>query len=73
MITVGHHLENQDEFNRIIQNLRVIGRATPADKQRLVAGLKGMVSIGENHSVAVVGEGINDVDAFKVADVSFAL
>jgi len=58
----------------------VIGRAEPEDKRRLIAGLKGMnAGYGEDdHGVAarkvgVIGEGINDLQAFKAADVSFAL
>ena len=70
-VIVGYNLTNQDEFNSIIENLRVIGRATAADKQRLIAGLKGMDDA--QHRVGVVGEGLNDVDAFELADVSFAL
>jgi len=74
---ITYRLQNQDEFNRIIQSLKVIGRARPEDKQRLIAGLKGMNQDQEDASqlrrVAVIGEGINDVKAFKTADVSFAL
>ena len=75
--TYSYSLTNQEEFNRIIENLKVIGRARPEDKQRLIAGLKGMNQNEEDASqwrrVAVIGEGINDVRAFKTADVSFAL
>ena len=69
----------QIAFNRIIGSLKVIGRAEPEDKLRLVAGLRGMVSIDEDdieserRRVAVVGEGINDLDAFSAANVSFAV
>jgi len=34
--------QGQEEFNRIIVSLKVIGRAEPEDKLRLVAGLRGM-------------------------------
>ena len=75
--TYSYSLTNQEEFKRIIANLKVIGRARPEDKQRLIAGLKGMNQNEEDASewrrVAVIGEGINDVRAFKTADVSFAL
>lgn len=69
---------NQQQFDRIIETLKVIGRAEPQDKLRLVAGLKGMRSGMDDDDtplrrVAVVGEGINDIDAFKAADVSFAV
>jgi len=72
-----YSLSNQAEFARIIGQLRVIGRADPETKRRLVAGLKGMNAGEEDDSkfrrVAVIGEGITDVQAFQVADVSFAL
>lgn len=51
-----------------MENLRVLARATPEDKLLLTVGLKNL----ENR-VAVVGEGINDVEAFKEAHVSFAM
>ena len=74
---VNYRLSNQARFNEIIENLKVIGRARPQDKQRLIAGLKGMNHGVEDASqwrrVAVIGEGINDVKAFHTADVSFAL
>ena len=58
--------------------MKVIGRAEPKDKLALVAGLRGMRNgIDDDDTpsrrVAVVGEGINDVEASKAADVSFAV
>lgn len=84
----------QENFNQLIVSLKVLGRAEPEDKLRLVAGLRGMTEEheqeavgvdedgGENppeiisvptRKVAVVGEGINDIEAFNAANVSFAL
>jgi len=75
--SISYRLTRQENFNNIIQTLKVIGRAEPEDKRRLIAGLKGMQGNHEEgeslRKVAVVGEGINDVEAFKAADVSFAL
>ena len=53
----------------------MLGRAEPEDKLRLVTGLRGMSDDGVNpeKKVAVVGEGINDVEAFAAANVSFAV
>ena len=50
--------------------MKVIGRAEPEDKLRLVVGLSRNE---EPRQVAIVGEGINDVEAFDAADVSFAV
>lgn len=67
----------QQAFNRIIGSLKVIGRAEPEDKLRLVVGLRGHLEDEEDETsgrrVAVVGEGINDVEAFEAANVSFAV
>jgi magnesium-transporting ATPase (P-type) len=74
---IEYELENQDTFASIIHDLKVIGRADPETKRRLIAGLKGLNRDEEDTSkhrrVAVIGEGINDVKAFRTADVSFAL
>ena len=54
----------------------MLGRAEPEDKLRLVTGLRGMCDDGVNpveKKVAVVGEGINDIEAFAAANVSFAV
>jgi magnesium-transporting ATPase (P-type) len=75
--TITYSLTNQQGFNQIIGNLKVIGRAEPEDKLRLIAGLKGMNDNDDNFDsfkrVACVGEGINDIEAFEAADVSFAV
>lgn len=61
-------IQNKQEFAAIASRLRVLGRAIPYDKHLLVVGLK---DLGKN--VAVTGDGINDVDALKAADVGFAM
>jgi len=75
--TFTYSLTNQQRFNQIIGTLKVIGRAEPQDKLRLVAGLRGMREHEDDENsgrkVAVVGEGINDIDAFRAANVSFAV
>ena len=65
---------NQEAFNDIVDSLKVIGRAVPEDKLRLVVALKNAPdhSTGRERRVGIVGEGINDVEAFDAADVSFA-
>jgi len=63
-LSVSYKLSEQERFNDIISDLKVIGRAQPEDKQRLIAGLKGMKESGAHKRVGVVGEGINDVKAF---------
>jgi Ca2+ transporting ATPase len=66
--SVKLYVQNKKEFLTIANRLRVLGRAIPSDKLLLVTGLKE-----QNKTVAVTGDGINDVDALKNADVGFAM
>ena len=65
-----YNLPNQQAFNQIIENLKVLGRATPEDKLLLTVGLQNM---DQAKKVAVVGDGINDLEALAQANVSFAM
>jgi calcium-translocating P-type ATPase len=57
-----------EELEKLLPNLRVIARALPTDKSRLVriAQHAGMV-------VGMTGDGVNDSAALKQADVGFAM
>ncbi|BFU21882.1 plasma membrane calcium-transporting ATPase putative [Entamoeba histolytica] len=57
-----------EEIIEKLENLRVIARCSPQDKERLV---KLLISQGE--VVAVTGDGTNDVPALKAADVGLAM
>nr|QOX89495.1 HAD family hydrolase ['Parthenium hysterophorus' phyllody phytoplasma] len=46
----------------------VFGRATPEQKQILISSLKN-----NNQKVAMIGDGVNDILAFKTADLSIAM
>lgn len=48
--------------------MKVLARAIPYDKHLLVVGLKEL-----GKAVAVTGDGINDVDALRSADVGFSM
>lgn len=52
----------------IIPELKVIARANAHDKLLMVIGLKEMGSV-----VAATGDGINDIEALKNADVGLAM
>ncbi|KAJ5682263.1 ATPase P-type K/Mg/Cd/Cu/Zn/Na/Ca/Na/H-transporter [Penicillium macrosclerotiorum] len=56
------------QMNQIIPRLQVIARSSPEDKKILVNALK---KLGE--TVAVTGDGTNDAQALKNADVGFAM
>jgi len=66
---LSHRLENQEKFNeQLYPTLKVIGRANPEHKKLFAVGLQAL-----NKKVAVVGDGINDVEVFRQANVSFAM
>lgn len=56
------------EVKEMLPNLRVIARALPLDKQRLVK-----LSQELNLVVGMTGDGVNDSPALKKADVGFAM
>ncbi|MBR0069658.1 MAG: HAD-IC family P-type ATPase, partial [Synergistaceae bacterium] len=61
--------ENTDEeLKAILPNLRVISRALPSDKSRLVKIAQEL-----NLVVGMTGDGVNDSPALKKADVGFAM
>jgi calcium-translocating P-type ATPase len=57
-----------DEVSQILPRLRVIARALPQDKSRLVR-----ISQSMNLVVGMTGDGVNDSPALKAADVGFAM
>lgn len=59
---------NDEELKKIIPRLKVVSRALPKDKKRLVLLSKelGLVT-------GMTGDGVNDCIALKKADVSFAM
>ena len=70
-LTLTSHELNQltdDEVMKILSKLKVIARAMPDDKSRLVsiAQRKGLV-------VGMTGDGVNDAVALKKADIGFSM
>lgn len=59
---------SDDDVIRLLPRLRVVARALPTDKSRLVklSQKAGLV-------VGMTGDGINDAPALKIADVGFAM
>jgi P-type E1-E2 ATPase len=51
-----------------MENLKVLARATPLDKEILIRGLKF-----RNKIVAVTGNGITDVKCLQIANVGLAM
>ena len=59
---------NDDELKEIIPRLRVVARALPTDKSRLVRIAQELDLV-----VGMTGDGVNDSPALKKADVGFAM
>ena len=59
---------SDEELKKVIGNLKVVARALPTDKSRLVRVLESM-----NLVVGMTGDGVNDAPALKKADVGFAM
>ncbi len=61
-------LMSDDDIRAILPTLRVVARALPTDKSRLVRIAQSM-----NLVVGMTGDGVNDAPALKAADVGFAM
>jgi HAD ATPase, P-type, family IC len=57
-----------DEFDRVVLEHDIFGRVTPEQKQKMVTVLQEA-----GKTVAMSGDGVNDVLALKKADISFAM
>ena len=60
--------KSDDELKAILPRLRVVSRALPSDKSRLVRVAQEL-----NLVVGMTGDGVNDSPALKKADVGFAM
>lgn len=59
---------SDEEIKKILPNIRVIARALPTDKSRMVR-----ISQELNLVCGMTGDGVNDAPALKRADVGFAM
>lgn len=59
---------SDDKLKKILPNLRVVARALPSDKSRLVRVAQELDLV-----VGMTGDGVNDSPALKKADVGFAM
>lgn len=59
---------SDDEIKAILPKLKVVSRALPTDKSRLVRIAQSL-----DHVVGMTGDGVNDSPALKKADVGFAM
>ena len=61
-------LDTDADFDLAVREGIVFGRVTPDQKRRLIAALQA-----QGHTVAMTGDGVNDLLAMKQADCSVAL
>ena len=61
-------LETEEQIAEAVEQYTVFGRVTPAQKKAMVLALKA-----KGHTVAMTGDGVNDVLALKEADCSVAM
>ena len=61
-------LQTEEQLAEAAERYTVFGRVTPAQKKSLVLALKA-----KGHTVAMTGDGVNDVLALKEADCSVAM
>lgn len=61
-------LETEEQLYEAVSQYSVFGRVTPQQKKQMVQALKA-----QGHTVAMTGDGVNDVLALKEADCSIAM
>lgn len=61
-------LEDEDDIRQAVEKYTVFGRVTPNQKRKFVQALKAA-----GHTVAMTGDGVNDVLALKDADCGIAM
>ncbi len=61
-------VSDADDFKKIVAGHTVFGRVTPDQKQKLIAALQA-----QNHTVAMTGDGVNDLLAIRQANCGIAM
>lgn len=64
----AQELKTQEDINEAVKEYTVFGRVTPDQKRMLVKALKK-----QGKTVGMTGDGVNDILAFRDADISIAM
>lgn len=59
---------DQEKFDEVVEESTVFGRVTPEQKRAMVGALQR-----NNHTIAMTGDGVNDVLALKDANIGVAM
>ena len=65
---INYDLKFKEELEKAVEKYKIFGRVTPEQKKQIVQALKK-----QGHTVAMTGDGVNDIIALKEADCSIAI